>query len=223
MFNKVSKISGYLDDYAFYVDALINLFSVDSKSHYLQRAIEYTDSMIAHFGDSKTNDFYFTPDDNETLIVRTKNHYDLAIPSGNSVAISNLIRLYYYTQNGDYLVRADQMIQMMSKPATGNPFGFGQLLSAIYLRMKTPLEISIIKYGENTELANYLNKKFLPNAITAVVNQSSLSELDKYPYFKNKSINNNIKNKHREFAYVCKDFTCSLPISTVEELEKNIS
>ena len=223
VFNKVSKISGYLDDYAFYVDGLINLFSVDSKSYYLQRAIEYTDSMIAHFWDSQTNDFYFTPDDNEKLIVRTKNHYDLAIPSGNSVAISNLIKLYYYTQNEDYLAKADQMIQRMSKPATGNPFGFGQLLSAIYLRMKTPLEISIIKYGENSELGNYINKKFLPNAITAIVNQPALLELDKYPYFKNKSINNNIKNNNREFAYVCKDFTCSLPISTVEELEKNIS
>ena len=115
------------------------------------------------------------------------------------------------------------MIQRMSKPATGNPFGFGQLLSAIYLRMKTPLEISIIKYGENSELGNHLSKKFLPNAITAIVNQSTLSQLDKYPYFKNKSINNNTKNNNREFAFVCKDFSCSLPLSTIEELEKNIS
>ena len=223
VFNKVSKISGYLDDYAFYVDALINLFSVDSKSYYLERAIEYTDSMIAHFWDPNANDFYFTPDDNEKLIVRTKNHYDLAIPSGNSVAISNLIKLYYYTQKEDLVTKADQMIQKMSKPATGNPFGFGQLLSAIYLRMKTPLEISIIKYGENSELGNHLNKKFLPNAITAIVNQSALSDLEKYPYFKNKSINKNTKNNIREFAFVCKDFSCSLPLSTVEELERNIS
>ena len=126
VFNKVSKISGYLDDYAFYVDALINLFSVDSKSYYLERAIEYTDSMITHFWDPKSNDFYFTPDDNEKLIVRTKNHYDLAIPSGNSVAASNLIKLYYYTQNEDLLTKADQLIQRMVKPAIGNPFGFGQ-------------------------------------------------------------------------------------------------
>ena len=223
VFNKVSKISGYLDDYAFYVDALINLFSVDSKSHYLEKAIEYTDTMIAHFWDPKTNDFYFTPDDNEKLIVRTKNHYDLAIPSGNSVAISNLIKLYYYTQNKDLLSKAEQMIQRMSKPALGNPFGFGQLLSAVYLRMKTPLEISIIKYGQNSELGNYVHKKFLPNAITAVVDQSSLVELDKYPYFKNKSIRNNTRIGDKEYAFVCKDYACSLPLSTVEDIEKNIS
>ncbi|HJR84285.1 MAG TPA: thioredoxin domain-containing protein [Nitrososphaeraceae archaeon] len=222
VFNKVSKISGYLDDYAFYVDALINLFSIDSKSYYLERAIDYTDSMITHFWDPKSNDFYFTPDDNEKLIVRTKNHYDLAIPSGNSVAASNLIKLYYYTQNDDYLTKADQLIKRMVKPAIGNPFGFGQLLSAVYLRMKTPLEISIIKHGENSELAAHLNKKFLPNAITAIVNKAELSELDKYSYFKNKSINNNTKNDNKEYAFVCKDFTCSLPLSTIEELDRNI-
>ncbi|MFN2435097.1 MAG: thioredoxin, partial [Nitrososphaeraceae archaeon] len=212
----------------------INLFSVDSKSYYLERAIEYTNSMIEHFWDTETNDFFFSPDDNENLIVRTKNHYDLAIPSGNSVATSNLIKLYYYTQNEDLLAKADQMIQRMSKPAAGNPFGFGQLLSAIYLRMKTPLEISIIKNGEYSELGNHVNRKFLPNAITAIVNQNSLSELDKYPYFKNKSINannnnnnniikNNAENNNKEFAFVCKNFTCSLPLSTIDELEKNIS
>ena len=223
VFNKVSKISGYLDDYAFYVDSLINLFSVDSKSYYLERAIDYTDSMITHFWDPKSNDFYFTPDDNEKLIVRTKNHYDLAIPSGNSVATSNLIKLYYYTQNEDFLTKADQLIQRTIKPAIGNPFGFGQLLSAVYLRMKTPLEISIIKYAENSELGNHLNKKFLPNAITAIVNKDELSGLDKYSFFKNKSINNNTKNENKEIAFVCKDFTCSLPLSTTEELDRNIS
>jgi uncharacterized protein YyaL (SSP411 family) len=219
VFNKVSKISGYLDDYAFYVEALINLFSIESKSYYLQRAIEYTNSMIERFWDNETNDFFFTPDDNEKLILRTKNHYDLAIPSGNSVAISNLIKLYYYTQNEDFLSKADKMIRRMSRPASGNPFGFGQLLSAMYLRLKTPLEIAIVKRQDYSELGNYLNRKFLPNAVTAIVNESDLSELERYPYFKNKPINNNKK----EFAFVCKDFTCSLPLNSIDELEKNIS
>jgi len=219
VFNTVSKISGFLDDYAFYVEALINLFSINSKPYYIERAIAYTNSMIEHFWDPKSNDFFFTPDDNEKLIVRTKNHYDLAIPSGNSVAASNLIKLYYYTQNEEYLTKADKMIGKMSMSASGNPFGFGQLLSAIYLRIKSPLEISIIKQNERSELGNYLNKKFLPNAISAIVNKSDIPELEKYPYFKKELTNNNEK----EFAFVCKDFTCSLPIKTISELEKNIS
>jgi uncharacterized protein YyaL (SSP411 family) len=222
VFNRVSKISGYLDDYAFYTEALINLFSADSKSFYLQKAIDYTNSMIDHFWDNETNDFFFSPDDNEKLIVRTKNHYDLAIPSGNSVAVSNLIKLYYYTQNQDFLSKADRMIQTMSKAAVGNPFGFGQLLSAIYLRVKTPIEISVIKKNGHSELGNYINRKFLPNAITAVVDQAALAELEKYPYFKGKQRDKSNDNS-QEYAYVCKDFTCSLPITSIKELEKNIS
>ncbi|MFZ0253481.1 MAG: thioredoxin, partial [Nitrososphaeraceae archaeon] len=159
----------------------------------------------------------------EKLIVRTKNHYDLAIPSGNSVAVSNLIKLYYYTQNQDFLSKADHMIQRMSKPAAGNPFGFGQLLSAIYLRVKTPIEISVIKQDGHSGLGNHINRRFLPNAITAIVNQSALSELEKYPYFKGKLSDKNNNNSSKEFAFVCKDFTCSLPITTIKELEKNIS
>ena len=222
VFNNVSKISGYLDDYAFYVEALINLFSVDSKSYYLQRALDYTISMIDHFWDNKTNDFFFSPDDNEKLIVRTKNHYDLAIPSGNSVAVSNLVRLYHYTQNQDFLSKADHMIRAMSKAAAGNPFGFGQLLSATYLRIKTPIEICVIRQDGHSELGDHLNRKFLPNAITAILNQNALSELEKYPYFKGKQLDKN-NNSGKEFAYVCKDFACSLPITSIKELEKNIS
>jgi uncharacterized protein YyaL (SSP411 family) len=222
VFNNVSKISGYLDDYAFYVEALINLFSVDSKSYYLQRALDYTISMIDHFWDNKTNDFFFSPDDNEKLIVRTKNHYDLAIPSGNSVAVSNLVRLYHYTQNQDFLSKADHMIRGMSKAAAGNPFGFGQLLSATYLRIKPPIEISVIRQDGHSELGDHINRKFLPNAITAILNQDALSELEKYPYFKGKQLDKN-NNSGKEFAYVCKDFACSLPITSIKELEKNIS
>ena len=172
--------------------------------------------MIDHFWDNETNDFFFTPDDNEKLIVRTKNHYDLAIPSGNSVAVSNLIKLYYYTQNQDFLSKADHMIQRMSKPAAGNPFGFGQLLSAIYLRIKTPIEISVIKQDGHSELGNHINRRFLPNAITAIVNQAALPELEKYPYFKGKLTDKNNNNSSKEFAFVCKDFTCSLPITTIK-------
>jgi hypothetical protein len=111
------------------------------------------------------------------------------------------------------------MIRRISTPASGNPFGFGQMLSAIYLRVKTPVEVSIIKRGENSELASYLNRKFLPNGITAILNDADISELEKYPFFKEKSNN----TKQNEFAYVCKDFTCSLPIDTVDDLEKNLS
>ena len=68
-------------------------------------------------------------------------------------------------------------------------------------------------------MGDYLNRKFLPNAITAILEESDLAELQKYPYFKEKSN----QSQEKEYAYVCKDFTCSLPINSIDELEKNIS
>jgi uncharacterized protein YyaL (SSP411 family) len=90
-----AKLNAYLDDYAFYTCALLDLFAVDSKQEYLERAIKYTDLMLEHFWDQKEGNLFFTSDDHEKLIVRTKNFYDLAIPSGNSVAAANLLRLYH--------------------------------------------------------------------------------------------------------------------------------
>ncbi|MGI0035948.1 MAG: thioredoxin, partial [Nitrososphaera sp.] len=87
-----AKLNAYLDDYAFYVGALLDLFAIDSKAEYLERAIRYNDYMLGHFWDSKDGDLFFTSDDHEKLIVRTKNFYDLAIPSGTSVAANNLLR-----------------------------------------------------------------------------------------------------------------------------------
>ena len=130
VFNNVSKISGYLDDYAFYTEALINLFSVDSKSYYLQRAIDYTNTMIDHFWDSDTNDFFFTPDDNEK-IWQDKESRRSAIPSGKFSRRFQLIRLYYYTKQDFFQSRP--YIQMSK--AAEEIIGFGPLLQQ-YLSVK---------------------------------------------------------------------------------------
>ncbi|MFL6377137.1 MAG: thioredoxin domain-containing protein, partial [Nitrososphaeraceae archaeon] len=90
--NGVSKLNAYLDDYAFYVNALLDVFEVSSKAEYLERAIVYTDFMLKHFWDSSSGSLFLTSDDHEELIMRTKNFYDLAIPSGNSMAANNLLR-----------------------------------------------------------------------------------------------------------------------------------
>ena len=96
--NGVSKLNGYLDDHAFYVNALLDVFELDSNPTYLEKAVKYTNVMLEHFWDPVNGTLYFTSDDHEQLIVRTRSLYDLAIPSGNSIAASNLLRLYHLTQ-----------------------------------------------------------------------------------------------------------------------------
>ncbi|MDQ4016703.1 MAG: thioredoxin domain-containing protein [Thermoproteota archaeon] len=217
-----SKLNAYLEDYAFYVGGLLDLFAANSKQEYLDKSIKYTDFMLQHFWDDKEGNLFFTSDDHEQLISRTKNFYDLAMPSGNSMAASNLLRLYHYTQNNSYIDRAVRIMKAGSQSAAENPFGFGQMLNSIYLYVNKPVEIAVFSSDDNSNTNNsslvaWLNRQFLPGSIIAIVHPSELAKLQYYPFFKGREAEGG-----RETAFVCKDFTCSLPIRSIEELERQL-
>jgi uncharacterized protein YyaL (SSP411 family) len=219
-----SKLNAYLEDYAFYVSGLLDLFAANSKQEYLDKSIMYTDFMLQHFWDEKEGNLFFTSDDHEQLISRTKNFYDLAIPSGNSMAASNLLRLYHYTQNNSYLDRAVRIMKAGSRSAAENPFGFGQMLNSIYLYVKNPVEVTVIVTGNSSNTNNssslvaWLNRQFLPHSIISIVHPSELAKLQRYPYFKERGAEGG-----QETAFVCKNYTCSLPIKSIEELERQLT
>jgi uncharacterized protein len=218
-----SKLNAYLEDYAFYTSGLLDLFAVNSKQEYLDKAIMYADFMLQHFWDEKEGNLFFTSDDHEQLISRTKNFYDLATPSGNSVAASNLLRLYHYSQNNSYLDRAVRIMKAGSRSAAENPFGFGQMLNSIYLYVKKPVEVTVIAGDDDgtnsnsSDLVAWLNSQFIPNSINAIVHSSEIATLQRYPAFKGREAQGG-----EETAYVCKNYTCSLPIKSIEELERQL-
>ena len=219
----ISKLNAYLDDYAFYVNALLDVFELDSNPIYLEKAIKYTDFMLQHFWDPVDCTLYFTSDDHEQLIVRTKSLYDLAVPSGNSVAASDLLRLYHLTQKNDYLEKAEQIMKAGATSSAENPFGFGQLLTAIYLYVKKPIEITVRttdNIGEGQKMARWINKQFMPNAITVIIeNQSQLSQLQEYPFF---SGTNSARTSQTDYAVICRNFTCSVPIYSLSGFQEQI-
>jgi uncharacterized protein YyaL (SSP411 family) len=232
----IAKLNAYLDDYAFYINALLDVFEVNTYPRYLEKSIMYADHMIQHFWDGEQGNFFFTSDDHERLIVRTKAVYDLAIPSGNSMAALGLLRLYHMTQKGDYLLKAEQIMKTGLKAAAENPFGFGQLLNAIYLYIRKPIEITIIANDtkqqiDSERMSGWLGKQFIPNSIVALVKDSSqLVELNKYPFFSGKKEDaidkekNNVDNRNArgEYAFVCRNFSCSLPIYSLDQLQEYI-
>jgi uncharacterized protein YyaL (SSP411 family) len=180
--------------------------------------------MLQHFWDEKDGNLFFTSDDHEQLIARTKNFYDLATPSGNSIATSNLLRLHYYTQDNGYLEKAVRIMKAGSRSAAENPFGFGQMLNSIYLYVKKPIEVTVIvtdNSSSNTNnsysLAAWLNRQFLPHGIIGIAHPSELAKLQRYPYFKGREAEGG-----QETAFVCKNYTCSLPIKSIQELERQL-
>jgi uncharacterized protein YyaL (SSP411 family) len=222
--NGSSKIPSYLDDYAFYINALLDLFEVKPDTQYIELAVQYTDYLTKNFWDSDENNFYYTSDFHESLPIRNKILHDLAIPSGNSVSVSNFIRLYHITGNNDYLNFAEKMMKVSLLSAAENPFSFGCLLSSAYLYIKKPLEITFVSRGAHSKksaLLDFINKAFIPNGILSIIDKScNIESLEKYSLFQNKSLINKNSPYSEEFVLICKDFTCSSPIINIDDLKE---
>jgi len=215
--NAEPKLNGYLDDYAYMANASVDMFENTSQPKYLSFATNLANYLMAHFWDDSTNGFFFTSDDHEKLIMRPKNNYDLSMPSGNSVAAYVLLKLYHITQNKQFLEIAKKIIESQAISAAENPFAFGYLLNALYLYYQKPTEITIIN-DNNFELVSHLRKKFLPESIMVLVeNQSNLEALSKHPFFSGKEFQND-----KTTVFVCKNFSCSLPLSDLSEIEKEL-
>src|SRR5215510_7274726 len=107
-----AKFNAYLDDYAFFAAALIDLYEATFERSYLERAVEFTEVLLSRFWDEKDGGFFFTSSDHEALIARTKPAFDGSIPSGNSVAVCNLLRLAFLTENQAYLTKAEQVLRL---------------------------------------------------------------------------------------------------------------
>ncbi len=212
-----AKLKAYLDDYAYYVNALLDLFEINPDAKHLELALYYANYLMEHFWDPKENIFFFTADNHEKLIIRTKNIYDLSLPSGNSVAAGAFLRLYHLTQEKKFLDTSVKMMESLSTMAAENPFGFGQLLNVMYLYLQKPIEITLLN-TKDTEIYETLTTKFLPESILVTVsNEKYLDALKKYPFFAGKEY-----HKTKTTVFVCKDFTCSMPLHSMAEIDKLI-
>ena len=210
-----AKLKAYLDDYVYFVNALLDVFEVNPNGKYIDLALKHANYLVAHFWDPKENSFFFTADNHEKLIIRTKNIYDLSLPSGNSVAAYTFLRLYHLTHDKKFLDISVKIMESLSTMAAENPFGFGQLLNAIYLYLQKPKEITLLNAKDN-EICDTLTKRFLPESILVTINKEEyLVGLKKYPFFAGKTY-----DKSKTTVFICKDFTCSLPLHSVSEIEK---
>jgi uncharacterized protein YyaL (SSP411 family) len=213
--NGTAKINGYLDDYAYFVNALLDVFEIDPNSKYLDLAMQLSYHLIDHFWDEENSSFFMTSDSHETLIIRPKSNYDLSLPSGNSVSCFALLRLYHISQEQKFLEISTKIMESQAQMAAENPFGFGFLLNTIYMYLQKPIEITILN-NVDVDVTNYLSHSFLPESIMVSINNSKQYDaLSKYPFFAGKIFDSSATN-----VFVCKDFTCSLPLQTIDEIKK---
>jgi len=214
--NNTAKIDGYLEDYSYFANSLLDVFEVEPESKYLELAQKLGYYLVDHFWDSETNSFFMTSDNHEKLIIRPKSNYDLSLPSGNSVSCFVMLRLFHLTQEEKFLKIATQIMESQAQIAAENPFGFGYLLNTIYTYLQKPTEITIIN-SENSEICKFLNSKFLPESILVTISdKSQLENLAKFPFFAGKTFD------EKTSVFVCKDFTCSLPLKSIAEINSHL-
>ena len=126
----IAKYDGYLDDYAFLVRGMLGLYHATGEDRWLKEAQSLTNTMIRLLWDNEDGGFYFTLADQEYLVVRTKNPYDSALPSGNAVAINNLLTLTRISGEKDYLDKAQKSLRNFASVMQQSPGGFMHMLLA---------------------------------------------------------------------------------------------
>lgn len=207
-------LPAHLDDYAFVIQALLDLFELTFKPEYLKNAILLQDILSDHYLDKIDGGFFFTADNSEELISRQKELYDGAYPSGNSVMLLNLVRLGKLTANQNYDDISEKMINNFSGQISNYPSIFSQFLSGLEFIMNKSYEI-IIAGEENSEkvidAVKKVHNNFLPNKIF-IYNNSKDEVLQLIPY-----LQANIAIDNKLTIYVCENYKCNLPVHTIDD------
>ena len=213
-----SAIKGLLCDYAFLVWGLLELYEADFNPQILKEAVSLNEMMLELFWDEIEGGFFLTPYDGESLLIRPKEIYDGALPSGNSIALGNLLRLERLTANRELGLKAKLLIQAFSKPLKEVPSGYTQFLANLYFSLKPTTEIIIVgdpRAKDTREMLAIIGNTFSPNTVTIVKDSSADDKiLEKLaPYTAD-----HISIEGKSTAYVCQNYSCKSPTCDPEQL-----
>ena len=204
-----AKLNGYIEDYANVADGLIKLFQVSGELEYLIEARRLADLMVTEFWDEESGGFFFTSNDHEELVVRNKDFYDNATPSGNSVAADVLLKLAKLTGDEKYERFAITVLRLAASQIRRHPQGFGRALSALEFHLSDTKEIVVIG-PRGSELQRAALVRYRPDAVIVLSEDGSAA----IPLLEGRE-----KVDGKATAYVCESFVCQHPVTTVEELE----
>jgi uncharacterized protein YyaL (SSP411 family) len=203
-------IAASLDDYAFLIWGLLDLYETVFDAKYLKNALELNEAMMEHFWDNDQGGMFFSPDDGEKLLLRKKEYYDSAIPSGNSIAMHNLLRLMHLSGKTDLEAKAWKLAS--SAPRTSG-FGQSMLLCSLDYALGPTSEVALLGSRDDTTIAEMLRtmrSQFLPNKSTVLVHGKEIREI--VPFSRNLP-----QDEEIAAAYVCTDHICSLPVPGAKE------
>jgi uncharacterized protein YyaL (SSP411 family) len=202
-------VDAFLDDYAFFTFGLIELYEASFEEKYLQAATSLTKSMISWFWDQTNGGFYLTQENPKEDMIRIKQIYDGAIPSGNSVALLNLLRLAHLTNDEHYEELASKIMRLFSEEIEASPIAYTYTLAGVDFAIGPTSSIVIvgdIKEKDTLDMLSAFRKLYLPN-LTVSFKMPSQETSSDYKQVEGKAT-----------AYVCRNKMCMPPTTSITKV-----
>jgi len=205
-----AAIPGFLDDYALFTQALLDLYETQFDVRYLETAMKLAAKQSELFEDRQHGGFFSTPPGDSSLLIRMKDDYDGAEPAGNSVAALNLLRLAQMTDRQDLRESGERTLRAFASRINGMPSGVPQMLVAYQFSLSKPKQIILVgdpSTAEARAMLHVLHERFVPERIILFVDEASRKTLAGYlPVIETMTANHG-----KTTAYVCENYTCKLP------------
>jgi uncharacterized protein YyaL (SSP411 family) len=216
-----ARHDAYLEDYAFLIAGLLDLFEADGERRWLEEAVTLDHVLAKRYEDRKYGGFFMTGDDQEHLLVRQKPAQDGAEPSGNSAHTLNLLRLYELTSRESYRDRAVSSLRAFSRVLAEAPAALSEMLLALDFLLDAPKQIVIVVRRARDEAEPFLSKlrvKLVPNRALVVMNDGEAEEWARLvPWTEHKTIRDG-----KATAYICENRICRQPTTDPEEFERRL-
>ncbi len=216
-----SAIKGTIDDYAFFTWGLLELYQTTFKIEYLNFSMELNNYILENFWDNKNGGFFIVSKNNNELLFRNKEVYDGAIPSGNSIALWNLIRISHLTADYQLAERASDMIKAFSEKIKVAPTAYCQFLIGLQSLLLTYYDLIIVgnKDDEVTKkILNFIRENYNPNLSIIIVPPDKNTKMYRDIANSTEIIHNYKQIQGKTTIYICKDYNCNLPVTEPEEV-----
>ena len=204
--NNVAKYPAFLDDYAYLIQALIQLQESTGDVNYLLKARELTEFVLENFSDPEGALFFYTHKSQGDVVIRKKEIYDGAVPSGNAIMAWNLLYLSVVFDMPPWKVKVEEMLKPLISAITQYPTSFAVWAGTLQRLIFGIQEIAIV--GEDPNLLKEILHIFIPNRVL----QYSASENPAFPLLRGKTI------RQKPLIFLCKDFVCREPVPDIPSL-----
>ncbi|MCY3823638.1 MAG: thioredoxin domain-containing protein, partial [Nitrospinae bacterium] len=215
----VSKFNAYLDDYAFLIVGLVDLYEASFEPRWIRAASDLAREMISRYWDDGDGAFFFTAHDHEQLIVRKKMTQDGAVPSGNSMAALGLLKLAKLSGEAEFAERGEGVLRSFGDYLGRVPAAFHIMLVALDFYLDSPVEVAIVgeRNAEDTQaVLRAVDSRFIPNKILAFKSEASDEVANAaVPLLDGKSMVD-----ERATVYLCENYTCKEPLTDLNMIEK---